>query len=117
MHWKNFFHVRAACGLFTPPFEVYHASNNNALTAYLYFNSITASMSGYGVSHEVRPWMPVYGIIIQVVTTVLLAIRLLSRFHRSGGQLGIDDLLIAIGGILGMAMTIVVILGTVTTIV
>jgi hypothetical protein len=73
-------------------------------------------MAAVGVeSHESRPWMPEYGIIIQVVTTVLLAIRLISRFRRTGGQLGIDDLLITLGWLFGMAMTIIIILGTIAS--
>jgi hypothetical protein len=40
--------------------------------------------------------MPPFAITIEVFTTILLAIRLWSRFQRTGGRLGLDDLFISI---------------------
>lgn len=40
--------------------------------------------------------MPAYAITIEIVTTLLLAIRLLSRVNRTGGKLGLDDVFITI---------------------
>ncbi|MFH7813322.1 hypothetical protein ACH0C8_15535, partial [Acetobacter lovaniensis] len=60
-------------------------------------------------SHEVRHWMPAYAITIQVITTILLTIRLISRFTRTGGQVGLDDALITIAWVFGLAMTVLVV--------
>lgn len=54
--------------------------------------------------------MPSFAIPIQVVTTLLLAIRLINRF-TTRGSFGLDDVLIAIAFILGSALTALVLVG------
>jgi hypothetical protein len=66
---------------------------------------------GNGISHEQRNWMLAFVLPIQILTTLLLWIRLLSRFHRSGGQPGFDDALILIAWILGTGLSATVLLG------
>lgn len=68
-------------------------------------------MDGYGISHEQRNWMIALVLPIQIVTTLLLWIRLLSRFHRSGGQPGFDDVLVFVGWVLGTSLSATVLLG------
>ena len=68
-------------------------------------------MYGYGTSHEQRNWMIAFVLPIQIVTTLLLWIRLLSRFHRSGGQPGFDDVLVFVGWVLGTGLSATVLLG------
>jgi hypothetical protein len=68
-------------------------------------------MYGYGTSHEQRNWMIAFVLPIQIVTTLLVYIRLLSRFHRSGGQSGFDDVLIFVGWVLGTGLSATVLLG------
>jgi hypothetical protein len=55
-----------------------------------------------------REWMPAYAISIQVVTSVLLGIRLVSRFNVLGGRLGLDDIFVVFGWVLAVAMTFAV---------
>jgi hypothetical protein len=50
--------------------------------------------------HNKRTWMPAYGITIASITTILLAIRLYSRFQGSSGKPGLDDLFLFIGWVL-----------------
>jgi hypothetical protein len=52
-----------------------------------------------------RTWMPAYAISIQVFTTVLLGVRLASRFKRHGGRPGMDDLFIVLAWLLGLLLT------------
>lgn len=40
--------------------------------------------------------MPVYALTIQIVTTLLLTIRLISRVNGTGGRFGFDDVFITI---------------------
>jgi hypothetical protein len=47
--------------------------------------------------HNERNWMPAYGSVILCTTTVLLGIRIHSRFQGTSGKLGFDDALIVIG--------------------
>lgn len=49
------------------------------------------------LSHARREWLPTYLIAITVTTTVLLCLRIISRFQWRGGRLGLDDLFIVIG--------------------
>ena len=60
----------------------------------LLINSVLLIMDQ--LSHSRREWLPAYDITLQVITTLLIGIRLLSRFHHTGGILGIDDLFISI---------------------
>lgn len=68
--------------------------------------------NGFGLSHEQRNWMPALVLPIQIVTTVLLWIRLIARFRRTGGQFGLDDVFIAVAWILGTGVSAAVLLGT-----
>jgi hypothetical protein len=62
---------------------------------------MAATITNTSLSHAQRNWMPAFAIPVQAVTTVLLFIRLLSRFHRNGGQIGLDDLFIFLAWVLG----------------
>jgi hypothetical protein len=62
-----------------------------------------------GLDHSRRGWMPAYAITVQAVTTLLLTIRLISRFNRTGGRLGMDDVLISLAWVFGLVMTILII--------
>jgi hypothetical protein len=53
--------------------------------------------------------MPAYAITIQVITTLLLAIRLISRAKRVGGRVGIDDVLIFFAWLFGLGLTVLII--------
>jgi len=61
-------------------------------------------------SHERRTWMPAYALTIQITTTLLLGIRLVTRFQRTGGKLGLDDLCITIGWAIATANIALIIL-------
>jgi hypothetical protein len=65
-----------------------------------------------GLSHERREWLPAYMVGLQVVTTLLLGVRLLSRITWRGGGLGLDDFFITLGWAVGTANTGVSIYGT-----
>ena len=65
------------------------------------------------LSHERRTWMPAYALSIQVLMTVLLGIRLVSRFQRMGGRLGLDDVFISIAWIIATAGIVLTTLGKV----
>ena len=56
-----------------------------------------------GSGSEKREWMPAYVITFQVVTTLLLGVRLISRFKKLGGGLGLDDLFIGIAWTISVA--------------
>jgi hypothetical protein len=58
-----------------------------------------------------RTWMLPFGLTIEIVTTLLLAVRLISRSKRLGGNPGFDDVLIVIAWLLGLGMTICCIYG------
>jgi hypothetical protein len=60
--------------------------------------------------HSQRNWMPSFAIPIQVLTTLLLGIRLLNRI-TTRGLFGLDDILIVLAWILGTALTGLVLLG------
>jgi hypothetical protein len=63
-------------------------------------------------SIERRAWLPAYVISIQVVTTILLWIRIGGRLTgKSTSGLGIDDVLIVIAWILGTTLAALAILG------
>jgi hypothetical protein len=68
-------------------------------------------MSDQGSQLQHLDWMPEFAITIQVVTTTLVTIRLVSRLTKVGGEPGLDDLLIAIAWILGLALTVVIVWG------
>jgi hypothetical protein len=52
-----------------------------------------------------RHWMLPYSLVILISTTVFVALRLMTRINRTGGKLGIDDVLIVIAWILSVSMT------------
>jgi hypothetical protein len=59
-------------------------------------------------SHEQRNWLPAYTITLCAAATILLWIRLLSRWQllkcqQPAGRFGIDDLFIALAWALSMA--------------
>jgi hypothetical protein len=62
-----------------------------------------------GLDHSRRGWMPEYAITIQVVTTLLLAIRLTSRINRIGASVGLDDVLILFAWLFGLALTVLIV--------
>ena len=53
-----------------------------------------------------REWMPPYAITIEIITTALLIIRLVSRYNKLGGRAGIDDVFVTIGWFFGLLTTI-----------
>jgi hypothetical protein len=55
--------------------------------------------------------MPAYALTIQVIMTVLLGIRLVSRFQRMGGRLGLDDVFISIAWIIGTTGIAITLIG------
>ena len=65
-------------------------------------------------SHEQRNWMIAFVLPIQTLTTLLLWIRILSRFHRSGDLLGFDDILVFVGWVFGTGLSAAVLLGMAT---
>jgi hypothetical protein len=64
------------------------------------------------LSHKKREWLPAYLISTQVIATVLLGIRLLSRIQWKGGGLGLDDLFITLGWVISTANTGLAIYGS-----
>ncbi|KAF2493751.1 hypothetical protein BU16DRAFT_464366 [Lophium mytilinum] len=61
---------------------------------------------------ERRTWFPVFGLILQVVATLLFATRLLSNLLRRGGSPSIDDAFISIAWLFGTLFTALCVLGT-----
>jgi hypothetical protein len=58
-----------------------------------------------------RHWMLAYALVMIISTTLLLILRLVSRINRTGGKLGVDDVLIVIGWILSCSMTGIIVYG------
>ena len=58
-----------------------------------------------------RSWMLPFGLTIEIVSTLLLGVRLISRSKHLGGSPGLDDALIIIGWGLGLGMVICCIYG------
>lgn len=65
-----------------------------------------------GLSHDRRTWMPIYAITIEATTTILLIIRLVSRFSRVGSRLGLDDACITISWAIASANIVLTVLAT-----
>jgi hypothetical protein len=63
-----------------------------------------------GLSHERKNSMPAIAVSIEVVTTVLLVIRIGSRF-TTRTRFGLDDALITAAWFLGIGLTVSVLLG------
>ncbi|KAF2666398.1 hypothetical protein BT63DRAFT_57742 [Microthyrium microscopicum] len=59
-----------------------------------------------------REWMLPFALVIEIVTTVLLVIRIFSRISKLGGQAGVDDILIVIAWLLGAGVTACCIYGS-----
>jgi hypothetical protein len=55
--------------------------------------------------------MPIYAITIEATTTILLIIRLVSRFSRVGSRLGLDDAFITISWAIASANIVLTVLG------
>lgn len=70
----------------------------------------TIPLSGNLHAHR-RTWMTPYAVTIEILTTVLLGIRLGSRISKLGGRPGLDDILITAGWLIGLGLTITVIYG------
>jgi hypothetical protein len=60
--------------------------------------------------HSKREWMPAYALTVETVTTLLVAVRLVSRLNRTAGRAGIDDILICGGWLTGLAMTVLIVM-------
>lgn len=58
-----------------------------------------------GLSHESREWLPAYFIPLEFFTTILLGVRLLSRFQWEKSRLGLDDLFITMAWAIGVVNT------------
>ena len=58
-----------------------------------------------------RTWMLPFGLTIEIVSTILLGIRLISRSKRLGGSPGLDDALIVLGWAGGLGVVICCIYG------
>jgi hypothetical protein len=56
--------------------------------------------------------MPAYAIPLEVVTTMLITIRILSRFNRNGGRLGVDDIFVVLAWMTATTATGLVVWGT-----
>jgi hypothetical protein len=70
----------------------------------------TIPLSGNLHPHR-RTWFTPYAVTIEILTTVLLGIRLGSRISKLGGRPGLDDILITFGWLVGLGLTIVSIYG------
>jgi hypothetical protein len=68
-------------------------------------------MSLDGLNHDRKTAMPALAVSIEVVTTVLLWMRIGSRFSTAHSTLGIDDILIVAAWITGLGLTVAVLLG------
>jgi hypothetical protein len=64
-----------------------------------------------GLSHDRKTAMPALAVSIEVVTTVLLWMRIGSRFTTAKSSLGLDDVLIFAAWITGVGLTVAVLLG------
>jgi hypothetical protein len=67
------------------------------------------------LSHEQRNWLPAYTVTLCVAASVLLCIRLLSRWHllqcqQTAGRFGIDDLFITIAWALSLAWSVLIVI-------
>jgi hypothetical protein len=71
----------------------------------------TIPLSGNLHAHR-RVWFTPYAVVIEIITTILLGIRLGSRISKLGGRPGIDDVLITIGWLVGLGLTIISIYGS-----
>jgi hypothetical protein len=63
-----------------------------------------------GLSHERMNSMPAVAVSIEAIATVLLWIRIGSRF-ATHTRIGFDDVLIIVAWILGVGLTVAVLLG------
>jgi hypothetical protein len=57
----------------------------------------TTMVSLFGDPREKRPWIPAYCIAFQTTATILVGLRLITRFRRTGGDFGLDDAFIVAG--------------------
>jgi hypothetical protein len=70
-------------------------------------------ISGNGLNHDVKTEMLPIAITIQVLTTLVLFLRIAFRFVTPKNTFGLDDALIFSGWLLGLGLTISVCLGTI----
>jgi hypothetical protein len=68
-------------------------------------------LSGNLHAHR-RTWFTPFAVSLEIITTVLLGIRLGSRISKLGGRPGVDDVLITLGWLIGLGLTIVCIYGS-----
>lgn len=68
-------------------------------------------MSFDSLSHDRKTAMPALAVSIEVVTTVLLWMRVGSRFSTAHSTIGIDDILIFAAWVTGLGLTVAVLLG------
>lgn len=64
-----------------------------------------------GLNHDRKTALPALAVSIEVVTTVLLFMRIGSRFTAGHSTIGVDDVLIFLAWITGLGLTIAVLLG------
>jgi len=64
-----------------------------------------------GLNHDRKTAMPALAVSIEVVTTVLLWMRIASRFTTAKSTLGLDDALIFAAWITGVGLTVALLLG------
>jgi hypothetical protein len=64
-----------------------------------------------GLNHDRKTAMPALAVSIEVVTTVLLWMRIGSRFTTAKSSLGVDDVLIFAAWLTGVGLTVAVLLG------
>jgi hypothetical protein len=60
------------------------------------------------LDHTKREWLPAYAITVQTITSLLVAVRLVSRLNRTAGRAGFDDVLILGAWLTGLAMTVLI---------
>jgi hypothetical protein len=63
------------------------------------------------VAGERHFYIPGIAITLEVISTILFAFRLFSRFSQTGGKAGVDDGFLIAGWAFGTALTISVIIG------
>ena len=98
---------RAACYNLGPRAIVITLSFCCLLTEYPSIMSLAVD----GLSHDRKTAMPALAVSIEVVTSVLLWMRIGSRFTKTHNTLGVDDVLISAAWITGLGLTVAVLLG------
>jgi hypothetical protein len=81
---------------------------SNALIAQL-LAELRFSFKMVQLPHNHRNWMGPYAITLEIVTTILLWVRLISRFSTK--KLGVDDLFITIAWAVAIGHTVMLLVG------